>query len=127
MRLKSAISSYFLYPGNNLNASPNQMRRPPNQPLAKKLAKRFKGKTAKDYFRFMTVPEVSPTNNGTEQQVRHTVINRRITQITRGQAGIRWCEPIWTTIATCKKQEQDVFDSIHESIIAHWSKQNIRS
>ncbi len=98
-----------------------QMRRPPNHKLAQKLAKRFKGNAATDYFRFLTEPAVEPTNNGTERQIRTVVIDRRITQGTRGQAGMRWCERIWTTIATCKKQRQNVLDFIHESIIAHWS------
>jgi transposase len=100
-----------------------RMRRPPNHPLAGKLAKRFKGKAADDYFRFLADPEVEPTNNGTERQIRHTVIDRRITQGTRGQAGMRLCERIWTTIATCKKQNRNVFDFIHQSIVAHWTHQ----
>ena len=100
------------------------MRRPPDHKLAKKLAKRFKGKAAENYFRFLTEPEVEPTNNGTERQIRPVVIDRRITQGTRGEAGMRWCERIWTTIATCKKQQRNVFDFIHESIIAHWSNKN---
>jgi hypothetical protein len=61
--------------------------------------------------------------NGTERQIRHTVIDRRITQGTRGQAGMRLCERIWTTIATCKKQKRNVFDFIHQSIVAHWTHQ----
>ena len=101
-----------------------RMRRPPDHKLAKKLAKRFKGKAAENYFRFLTEPEVEPTNNGTERQIRPVVIDRRITQGTRGEAGMRWCERIWTTIATCKKQQRNVFDFIHESIIAHWSNKN---
>ncbi len=68
-------------------------------------------------------PEVEATNNGTERQIRHTVIDRRITQGTRGQAGMRLCERIWTTIATCKKQNRNVFDFIHQSIVAHWTHQ----
>ena len=100
-----------------------QMRRPPDHKLAKKLARRFKGKAAEDYFRFLTEPNVEPTNNGTERQIRPVVIDRRITQGTRGDAGMRWCERIWTAIATCKKQQRNVFDFIHETVIAHWSKQ----
>jgi transposase len=101
----------------------SRMRRPPNHPLAKKLARRFKSKAAESYFRFLTEPEVEPTNNRTERQIRPVVIDRRITQGTRGDAGMRWCERIWTTLSTCKKQERNVFDFIHESIIANWSKQ----
>jgi len=98
-----------------------RMRRPPEHKLAKKLARRFKGQAAEDYFRFLTEPDVEPTNNGTERQIRPVVIDRRITQGTRGDAGMRWCERIWTTIATCKKQQRNIFDFIHESIVAHWS------
>jgi transposase len=99
------------------------VRHPPDHKLAKKLARRFENDRAEDYFRFIAEPALEPTNNGTERDVRHTVIDRRITQGTRGDAGMRWCERIWTTIATCKKQRRNVFDFIHQSILAHWSKQ----
>jgi transposase len=99
----------------------NQVRRPPDHNLAKKLARRFKGKAAETYFRFLTDPNVEPTNNASEREIRHTVIDRRITQGTRGQAGMRWCQRIWTTIATCKKQNRNVFEFIHQSLIAHWT------
>jgi len=105
----------------------SRMRRPPDHKLAKKLARRFKGRAAEDYFRFLTEPKVEPTNNGTERQIRPVVIDRRITQGTRGQTGMRWCERIWTILATCKKQERNVFEFIHESVIAHWSKQKYPS
>jgi len=98
-----------------------RMRRPPNHPLAPKLARRFKGENAEDYFRFLTKPEVEPTNNSTEREIRHAVIDRRITQGTRGQTGMHWCERIWTIIATCKKQNRNVFEFIHQSVLAHWN------
>jgi len=98
-----------------------RMRRPPDHKLAKKLARRFKGKAAETYFSFLTDPNVEPTNNGTEREIRHAVIDRRITQGTRGDTGMRWCERIWTTIATCKKQNRNVFEFIHNSLIAHWT------
>lgn len=101
-----------------------RMRRPPDHKLAKKLARRFKGKAAETYFRFLTDPHVEPTNNGTEREIRHTVIDRRITQGTRGNAGMRWCERIWTTIATCKKQNRNVFEFIHNSLVAQWTNNN---
>ena len=98
-----------------------QMRRPPNHALARKLAKRFRGKAAEAYFRFLTEPGLEPTNNGTERQIRPVVIDRRITQGTRGEAGMRWCERIWTILASCKKQNRNVFDFIHQSLTAHWA------
>jgi len=99
----------------------SRIRRPPDHKLAKKLARRFKAKAAEDYFRFLTEPNVEPTNNGTERQIRPVVIDRRITQGTRGDAGMRWCERIWTILATCKKQERNVFDFIHHTLLAHWN------
>ena len=104
-----------------------KMRRPPDHKLARKLARRFKGKAAEDYFRFLTESNVEPTNNGTERQIRPVVIDRRITQGTRGDAGMRWCERIWTVTATCKKQQRNVFDFIHQSIVAHWSNKKYPS
>jgi transposase len=100
-----------------------KVRRPPDHVLCKKLARRFKGKAAENYFRFLTDPNVEPTNNSTERAIRHTVIDRRITQGTRGTAGMRWCQHIWTTIATCQKQSRNVFEFIHKSLHAHWTDQ----
>ena len=105
----------------------NTVRHPPNNKMAKKLSKRFNGKAAESYFLFLNEPNVEPTNNGTEREIRHTVIDRRITQGTRGQAGIQWCQRIWTTIATCKKQNQNVFDFIHQSLLADWKNNSYPS
>ena len=99
----------------------SRMRRAPDLRLAKTLARRFKGKSAETYFRFLADPAVQPTNNGTEREIRHSVIDRRITQGTRGDAGMRWCERIWTTIATCKKQDRNVFEFLHNSVRAGWT------
>ena len=100
-----------------------QVRRPPDHQLARKLKKRFKGKKADNYFVFLTDPNVEPTNNSTEQAIRYLVIDRQVTQGTRGQNGMRWCERAWTVVATCKKQGRNVFKFIHEAIIAHWTNQ----
>jgi hypothetical protein len=97
------------------------VRRPPAHKLAKKLAKRFRGKAAEDYFRFLTEPKLEPTNNRTERQIRSVVIDRRMTQGTRGYAGMRWCERIWMASATCKKQNRNVFKFIHHTLVAHWT------
>ena len=73
---------------------------------------------SQDYFRFMFAEAVEPTNNHSEQQIRHCIIDRRITQGTRGDAGMRYHERMWTIIATCKKQQRSVFSFLHESIVA---------
>src|SRR5262249_771385 len=67
------------------------------------LAKRFREHGA-SYFRFITTPGIEPTNNLAEQAIRFAVIDRRITQGTRGAAGGRWCEQVWTVSATCRQQ-----------------------
>ncbi len=53
---------------------------------------------------YITTPDIEPTNNLAEQAIRFVVIDRRITQGTRGESGRQWCECIWTAIATCAMQ-----------------------
>jgi transposase len=71
------------------------------------------------YFRFITEPGVEPTNNLAEQAIRFVVIDRRITQGTRGERGDRWCERIWTVMATCSQQGRSVFAYL-ESAVTAW-------
>jgi transposase len=71
------------------------------------------------YFRFLTTPGVEPTNNFAEQAIRFVVLDRLVTQGTRGEAGDRWCERIWTVIATCSQQGRSVFAYL-ESAVAAW-------
>ena len=102
-----------------------QVRRPPDHKLSKKLTRRFRGNSANNYFVFLTDPNVAPTNNSTEREIRHVVIDRHVTQGTCGTNGMLWCQRAWTIIATCKKQHRNVFDFIHKAIIAHWTRQKI--
>jgi len=82
------------------------------------LAKRFE-KHGESYFRFITTPGVEPTNNLAEQAIRFVVIDRLITQGTRSDTGNRWCERIWTVIATCTQQGRSVFDYL-EAVVGAW-------
>jgi len=66
----------------------------------------------------MFEPNVEPTNNHSEQQVRHCVIDRKITQGTRSLKGQRYHERMWTTIATCRKQNRSFFGFLKDSIEA---------
>lgn len=103
------------------------VHKPPDSKEATNLTERFRTlalengshyNRSHDYFRFMFEPDVEPTNNHTEQQVRHCVIDRRITQGTRSEAGQRYHERMWTAIATCGKQGRSFFHFLHESISA---------
>ena len=78
-------------------------------------------KYGEEYFLFLEDPTVEPTNNLAEREARHCVIDRRITQGTRGVAGQRWCERIWTVLATCARQNRDAFAFIAESVRAYYA------
>jgi transposase len=77
-------------------------------------------KHGKAYFEFVTTPGVEPTNNLAEQAIRFVVIDRRITQGTRGEKGRRWCERIWTIIATCSQQGRSVFEYLSAAVAAYF-------
>jgi len=108
------------------------VRKPPQTNEAKNLAARFAivdftteessqvepYDLSQDYFRFMFATDLEPTNNHSEQQIRHCVIDRKITQGTRSQAGQRYHERMWTAIATCKKQDRNFFSFLRDSIAA---------
>ncbi len=106
--------------------------KPPDSKEAANLTERFRVvelddgshyDMSQDYFRFMFASGVEPTNNHTEQQVRHCVIDRRITQGTRSEVGQRYHERMWTAIATCGKQGRSFFHFLHQSISANLNGQ----
>ena len=68
------------------------------------------------YFRFITHPEIQPTNNSAEQAMRFVVMDRRMTQGTRSQRGREFCERLWTVIATCWLQKRSAYEAIHAAI-----------
>jgi transposase len=90
----------------------------PETKHSRNLAKRFEAH-GESYFRFVTTPGVEPTNNLAEQAIRFVVIDRLITQGTRSEAGNRWCERIWTVIATCTQQGRSVFAYL-EAVVGAW-------
>jgi transposase len=92
--------------------------RVPKSNHAQNLAKRFCD-NGEAYFRFITTPGIDPTNNLAEQAIRFVVIDRHITQGTRSEKGRRWCERIWTVIATCAQQGRAVFQFLLDSVQAH--------
>ncbi len=90
------------------------IRNPPSSKEAVNLAARFRTveytteesseietyDLSEDYFRFMFAHNVEPTNNHSEQQIRHCVIDRKITQGTRSEKGQRYHERMWTVICS---------------------------
>jgi transposase len=92
-------------------------KRPPRRREAQNIAKRFR-KHGAHYFRFLDTPGVEPTNNAMEQRFRFVVIDRKITQGTRGQAGRSWCERIWTVLATCAQRGRSAYLFLQETMDA---------
>jgi len=93
------------------------MQEVPETKHGRNLAKRFEVH-GESYFRFVTEPGVEPTNNLAEQAIRFVVLDRLVTQGTRSEAGNRWCERIWTVIATCGQQGRSVFDYLYSAVEA---------
>jgi transposase len=91
------------------------VRRPPQRSEAHTLSKRFV-EHGESYFTFLRHAGVEPTNNLTEQAIRHLVIDRKVTQGTRGTTGQRWCQRIWSVLATCAQQGRSAYDFIAESM-----------
>jgi transposase len=87
----------------------------PATAAAQRLAQRLE-KHGESYFRFVTTPGVEPTNNLAEQAIRFVVIDRLITQGTRGETGQRWCERIWTVMASCAQQGRSVYEFLRAAV-----------
>jgi transposase len=92
----------------------------PSTRLAANLAARME-KFGEGYFRFITTPGVEPTNNSAEQAIRFVVIDRHITQGTRGEKGQNWSERIWTVIATCVQQGRSVWEYLEATVHAYFT------
>ena len=71
-----------------------------------------------NYFTFITCPNIEPTNNISERALRFCVIDRRITQGTRGRKGPQWCERFWTIRETCRQQGIGVCRFIQQAVHA---------
>ena len=97
-------------------------KRAPPRREARNMADRFR-RHGKAYFRFVTTPGIEPTNNPAEQAVRFVVQDRHLTQGTRSPRGRRWCERIWTAVATCAQQDRSVFEYLHHTLGAHFAGQ----
>ena len=95
--------------------------RPPDHRECRKIKKRFVGKDRDGYFLFLEVDGVEPTNNSTEQKIRFVVLDRRVTQGTNSDAGMRFYERIWTVVASCICQNKNIFKFLTQSLKAHYA------
>lgn len=94
---------------------------PPNHKQADNIKKRFID-GGESYFLFLEHEGISPTNNLSEQAIRFVVIDRRITQGTRSDAGMRWCERAWTAVATCVRHKHSVYEFFLKALDATYAE-----
>jgi transposase len=87
----------------------------PDTKHGQNMVKRFR-EHGEAYFTFVTQAGIEPTNNLAEQAIRFVVIDRHITQGTRSETGRRFCERMWTTIATCVQQGRSVWRYLCEAV-----------
>jgi transposase len=98
-------------------------KRAPQRSEAQNLRERF-CEHGSSYFTFLKVPGIEPTNNAMEQRMRFVAVDRKITQGTRGERGRRWCERMWTVLATCAQQGRSAFQFLYQSLLAYFTKQS---
>jgi transposase len=99
---------------------------PPPAKAAENMAKRFR-EHGEAYFRFLDYPGVEPTNNAAEQTIRFVVLDRAVTQGTRGSKGRDWSERIWTAVATCAIRKTSLFKFLRDAMHAYCKKQTSSS
>ena len=96
-----------------------KVRRSPQEADALNINRRFDRHGAPASFRFMDEAGVEPTNNATERAIRQPVLDRRVTQGTRSERGLRWCERAWTAPATCSQQGRTTFRFFRHALVAY--------
>lgn len=67
-------------------------------------------------WRFFEQPNVPPTNNHAERQLRPLVISKKLTFGTQSERGSRFIERIFSVVATCKQQKNDILDFLTQAL-----------
>ena len=77
--------------------------------------KRFE-EQGESYFLFIEDPNVEPTNNIAEREIRTLVLDRLVTQGVWRDGGNEWHERFWTVLATCRRLGLNVMTFLRESL-----------
>jgi transposase len=72
-----------------------------------------------EYFRFID-QGLEATNNAAELTIRQSVLDRVVTQGSRGIGGNEWHERFWTVITTCGLQDTPVMDHLKACLSAYF-------
>lgn len=78
-------------------------------------------------WNFLTVKDVSPTNNHAERQLRPLVISKKLTFGTQSKRGSRFIERIFTVVMTCKQQGIDTLTFLINSVEKYFRKEEAPS
>jgi transposase len=89
----------------------------PEQKEAGLIARRLKERE-EDYFRFIGA-EIEATNNAAEVTIRQCVLDRVVTQGSRGKAGNEWHERFWSVFTTCGIQNISVINYLRACLSAY--------
>jgi transposase len=74
------------------------------------------------FWLFVEHEDVEPTNNSSEQTVRHGVMMRKVSFGTQSAAGSRFIERILTAHATLLRQKRNILDFIKSACVAQLHK-----
>jgi transposase len=88
---------------------------------AELIAKRFE-RWSGEYFGFIE-RGIPSTNNPGEQTIRQVVLDRKVTQGSRGERGNNWHERFWSIATTCELQKRSVMSFLKDCISAYLRKQ----
>lgn len=72
---------------------------------------------------FVEQKGIEPTNNASEQSLRHAVIWRKLSFGTQSAGGSRFVETLLTVVETCRKQSRPTFDYLTAAVAAHFAGQ----
>lgn len=87
----------------------------PTNPHGKRLRKRY-AKDRDGLFTFMTDRDVPPTNNGSERELRPSVVFRKVTNGFRSQWGADLFAAIRSVVATAARNHRDPFEAVHATL-----------
>jgi transposase len=91
---------------------------PQSDAKARGIGKRFE-KVGHYYFTFVDNPDVDPTNNRAEREVRTPVLERKISYGAQSEYGKWCCEVIWTSGSILKLHNKDIkayYDKVAEAL-----------
>lgn len=77
-------------------------------------------------WNFFQIPNVPPTNNHAERQLRPLVISKKLTFGTQSGRGSRFIERIFSVVATCKQQQKNVLDFIIDALV-QWTNTSFKN